>query len=73
MLVTFPTTALGSTVIVLQLDVLGPQILLAVQQIVPEPIPKDTEMNLVPCPELIVASNGTDHVYVVPGPALGVE
>jgi hypothetical protein len=39
-----------------------PQVLEAVTLTLPEALPKFTEMEVVPCPAVMVAPEGTDHV-----------
>ena len=64
---TVPTCGTGLTVIVWQLAALNPQALLAVQQMRPEVFPKVTVIDLVPCPETMVAPVGTVHVLTGAG------
>jgi hypothetical protein len=48
-----------------QLAALVPQVFVAVTQTLPAVVPQFTIIDVVPCPETIVAPAGTVHVYEV--------
>ena len=59
--------------IVRHVGVLVAQILLAVTQIFPPVVPDVTEMDVVPCPELMVHPEGTVQLYDVAPDTADIE
>jgi len=69
-----PAAATAGVTVTLKLDPVPlKQLLLGITATVPELLPKLTVIDVVPCPDVIVAPAGTVHVYVVAPVTAAIE